>query len=287
VGEEEEEEPQECLASEECTNGGDCVDGFCKKPAGETKSSGGPASLNWFGMHAAIDLAIVGGKDVCSRDSQRDKGFVCFYEGTEDQYLFNTQAGVDNDINTGLALATYRLLVSYDRLIGDNVTLGGRLGYAFNGGPPSGEDGEVKFLPLHAEIRASYWFGTKPFTTAGFRPYVGASAGAAQVDAKLPVKIGDCGGDPNTGVPSSPGATLPKAPPPYPTDCGKGTATQRAPGLTLDAYKKLGKGFAGLHAGVVYALTKDSGIQFNVNFMYMLPTTGQVIEPSLGYVFGI
>lgn len=291
VGEEDEEEepPQECLASEECTNGGPCVDGFCKAPSGGAKTEkGGPAALNWFGMHGAVDLAIVGGEDVCSRDSQRDKGFVCFYEDTEDQYLFNTQPGVDNNIKTGFAVATVRLMASFDRLVGDNVTLGGRLGYAFRGGPPSGEDQEVKFLPLHAEIRASYWFGSKPFTTSGFRPFVGASAGAAQVDAKLPVTVGDCGGQPDGSAPSSPGATLPKDQQ-FSVNCGKGqlAAGQRAARLKLDAYKKLGKGFAGLHAGVVYAITKDSGIMLNLNFMYLLPTTGQVIEPSLGYVFGI
>ena len=37
----------------------------------------------------------------------------------------------------------------------------------------------------------------------------------------------------------------------------------------------------------MYAFTKNSGLQLNVNFMFMLPTSGQVIEPSLGYVFGL
>lgn len=291
VGEEDEEEepPQECLASEECVNGGACVDGFCKAPGGKKEKSGGPASLNWFGMHGAVDLAIVGGKDVCSRDSQREKGFVCFYEGTEDQYLWETRPGVDNSINTGLALATVRLLLSFDRLVGDNVTLGARLGYAFRGGPPSGEDQEVKFLPLHAELRASYWFGSKPFTVDGFRPYVGASAGAAQVDAKLPVTVGDCAGQPDGSAPSSPSSTAVEDAD-FAARCRRDSplnAGEHAAPLKLDAYKKLGKGFAGLHAGVMYALTKDSGIQLNVNFMYLLPTTGQVIEPSLGYVFGM
>jgi hypothetical protein len=290
VGEEDEEEeepPQECIDSDECTNGGACVDGFCKKPE-KTTSSSGPARANWVGMHAAMDLAIVGGEDVCSRESQRDKGFVCFYEGTEEQYLFNTQPGVDNNIKTGFALSTFRLLISYDRLIGDNVTVGGRLGYAFGGGPPSGEDQQVKFLPFHAELRASYWFGTQPFTREGLRPFVGASAGAAQVDAKLGVTVGDCGGAPDGSSASSPGATLPKDQQ-FSVNCGRGQlgAGQRAARLKLDAYKKLGKGFAGLHAGTMFAITKDSGILFNVNFMYLLPTTGQVIEPSIGYVFGI
>ncbi len=37
----------------------------------------------------------------------------------------------------------------------------------------------------------------------------------------------------------------------------------------------------------MYALTPNSGLQLNLNIMFMLPTSGQVLEPSIGYVFGL
>jgi hypothetical protein len=286
--EEEEEEPQSCIDDGECKSG-KCTDGTCEKGEKEDDDTPkGPAAQNWLGLHVAYDFAIVGGADVCSQESQRDKGFVCFYKDTEDQYLFNPQPRVANNISTGLAPATFRVLLSFDRLVTDNITVGGRLGYAFGGGPPSGEDQEVKFLPYHAELRASYWIGTKPMAKEGFRPYVGISAGAAQVDAKLGVTVGDCGGQPDGSAPSKPGATLPidQA---FSSACSNDqlAAGDKAAPLALDVYKKLGKGFGGIHLGAVYALSKNGGVQLNINVMHFLPTSGQVIEPSLGYVFGL
>ena len=55
----------------------------------------------------------------------------------------------------------------------------------------------------------------------------------------------------------------------------------------LDAYKKLGQSFVNIGGGAMYALSPSSGIQLNLNIMFMLPTSGTVIEPSLGYVFGL
>ncbi len=286
-GEEEEEEGQSCDVSEDCPNGDKCIDGTCHASK-RSGAAGGPVSENYVGLHFAYDFAIVGGTEVCSQASQRDNGFVCFYEDSEEQYLFNTQPNVSNNINTGLAPATSRVLLSFDHVLADDLTAGGRLGYAFGGGPPSGEDKAVKFLPFHVELRASYWFGDKPFTKEGFRPYIGASGGLAQVDAKLPVTVGDCGGEPDGSAASSPGAKAVRDSA-FSAACTSDqlVAGQRAARLKLDAYKKLGKGFVGLHGGVVYALTKNSGIQINLNFLYFLPTTGEVIEPSIGYVFGL
>jgi hypothetical protein len=55
----------------------------------------------------------------------------------------------------------------------------------------------------------------------------------------------------------------------------------------IDAWKKLGQGFAELGGGIVYAVTTQVGVQANVNLMYMLGSSGPVIEPSLGVVYGL
>jgi hypothetical protein len=267
-----------CASSDECQSGLSCVHGTCDQgqscdidadcPGGvkcvggkcEAGGPSGPYKKNWLGLHAAYDFAIVGGDEVCSKDSQDNKGFACFYPGTENQYSNVPQKGKADKIATGFSPATARVMLSFDRVLTPNVTLGARFGYAFGGGPPAGKNKDVKFLPFHAEVRVGYWIGQDVFAKKGIRPYLGVGGGMAQVDAKLPVTVIDCG--------------------PQGTACG--TAPQQ-----LDAYKKLGQSFVALHGGAMYALSQNGGFLLNLNLMYMLPTTGQVIEPSIGYVFGM
>ena len=52
----------------------------------------------------------------------------------------------------------------------------------------------------------------------------------------------------------------------------------------VDAWKKMGQGFVTGAVGGMLAFKDNMGVQLNVNFMYMLPATGVVIEPSLGFV---
>jgi hypothetical protein len=281
-----------CAASDECEAGLACVEGTCEQsqtcdvdadcPSGNKCNAGkceegasGPYKKNWLGIHVAYDLAIVGGTDVCSKASQENEGFACFEQGTENQFNADPQPGQANKISTGMAPATLRFLLSFDRAITANIMAGARLGYAINGGPAAGENGETKFLPFHAEIRGSYWFGKSPLSRKGLRPYVFLGGGLAQVDAKLPVTVVDC---------SKPVAGS------NPQTCANPPAGNTAilgETKSLDAYKKLGQSFIALGGGAVYALTPNSGLQLNLNIMFMLPTTGQVIEPSLGYVFGL
>ncbi|MBX3129610.1 MAG: hypothetical protein KF718_23035 [Polyangiaceae bacterium] len=257
------ETAQSCDIDADCPSGTKCVSGKCDRGGGAS----GPWKQNWLGFHVAHDLAIVGGTDVCSQASQDKEGFACYYKGTEDQYFFDPQPGVANKISTGIASATTRVLLSFDRVLTPNIMLGARAGFAFGGGPAAGPQKDVKFLPFHGELRGSYWLGNQPFSKPGLRPYVHVGGGVAQVDAKLPVTIRDC-------------ATAPS-----PDGCKIGNS-QGDP-LELDAYKKLGQGFVAVGGGALYALSANGGIQLNLNVMFMLPTSGQVIEPSLGYVFGL
>ncbi|MBK9001580.1 MAG: hypothetical protein IPM35_38155 [Myxococcales bacterium] len=272
---EEEEEAPSCESTDDCDMGLSCVEGSCRSK----KAPARPGKNSWIGLHFAYDLALAGGTAVCSRDSQLNNGYACFYKDTEDQYRFEPQPRYANDISTGLAPATARVLVSFDQMVGSGFSVGVRAGYAFGGGPPSGKDRDVKFLPFHAEGRLSYWIGGG---TGTIRPYVGVGGGAAQVDAKLPVTVGDCAGVPG-GAPSQPGASFAQDAAYY--DSCKKRQVAAAP-LELDVYKKLGKGFVGVHGGAVFAVTPDSGVKVELGVMQTMPTSGQVIEPSLGYVVG-
>jgi hypothetical protein len=271
------EQAPSCDVDADCSQG-KCVGGVCD-PTADGGGAAGPYKKNWIGIHVAQDLAIVGGDDVCSPESQATNGFACFEQGTEVQYIGEPQRGTADKISTGVAPATTRFLLSYDRALFPNIMIGLRAGYAIGGGPAPG--GGSPFLPIHAELRGSYWFGSNPLAKKGFRPYVHAGGGMAQVDSKLEVTVVDCSTDPNTGA-------LLGAGDPLETQC---LDKQRAPEpilqRKLDSYKKLGQGFATAGGGVVFAFKQNMGLQLNLNLMLLLPSSGFVIEPSLGFTLGI
>jgi hypothetical protein len=275
---------QSCESDDECDQGS-CVEGKCDKTAGST----GPYAKNWLGLHIAQDFAFVGGDDVCTQASQNDDSYACYYSGSDTgAYVDDPYPGTKT--STGLVPATTRIMLSYDRAFSPRVMIGLRAGYAFGGGPPSGRDvvydanGRIvrvveeglDFLPFHLEARLSYWFGQDALSKKGIRPYVHVGGGLAQIDAKAEVPVQDCG------------LFAPQGTPDYQA-CASGSVASNDPRLQtveLDAWKKLGQGFATIGGGAVYAFTEKLGLQLNVNLMYTLPASGIVIEPSLGATMG-
>jgi len=268
-----------CETSADCTTGV-CTAGKCDVGEGEA-SSAGPYKKNWFGLHFGMDIAVIGGSNVCGENG----GYECYTAGSSsDPYGGHPFPGTG--IATGTALATQRALLSYDRAFTPNLMVGVRAGFAFGGGPPaiSRDDtgaitSRIKFLPIHLEGRLSYWFGQGALGKKGLRPYVFAGGGMAQVDAKVPVTIYDCDSPLRNDPMTLPGAGCASAAPGF----DQSTLQQKK----VDAWKKLGQGFAAAGGGVVYAFTPQLGAQLNVNFMFMLGASGPVIEPSLGLVYGL
>lgn len=256
-----------CSSDSDCGSGASCVDGECSGASGKTKKH-----KLWVGLAVGFDMAFISGEEVCSADSQKNEGFACFYSGKEEQYAFDPQPGKANKISGGLAFGTIRAMLDANYFLTPNISLGGRLGFAFNGGPKP--EGGNAFLPLHAEARLSYWIGDS--SNLGFRPFVHVGGGVAQVDAKLKVTILDCN-TVNGGA--LPGDAAYEA-------CARGEPTSAPRQNQLDAYKKLGQGFGALGGGAVYAMSDSLGLLLDINIMFMLPSSGQVIEPSLGVVKG-
>jgi hypothetical protein len=264
-----------CESPPSCETNADCESGVCNdNKCGPAEGSGASSSKykkNWFGLHFAQDIAIIGGTDVCSKASRENDGYSCFLEGTETPYLGNPYPGAG--ISTGTVIATRRLLLSFDRALNPNLTLGARLGFAFSGGPAA--NGK-SFLPFHGELRLAYWFGKAALAKKGLRPYVHAGGGIAQVDGRVKVKVADC-------EPITDNAIY--------NQCIKGEggppvheATTPTP---MDVWRKMGQGFATFGGGLVYAFTPTLGAQLNLNLMVMLPTAGFVMQPSLGIVYGL
>jgi len=286
-----------CETAPSCETNADCTTGVCtagKCDVGDdVATSAGPYKKNWFGLHFGLDVAVIGGSNVCGSGG----GYECYYAGTRDQ-PYGGPPYPGTGIATGTALATQRVLISYDRGFTPNITGGVRLGYAFGGGPPAitGFDpttgqptGKINFLPFHAEGRITYWIGRGALGKKGVRPYVFAGGGMAQVDAKVQVTVYDCGkkNAMNMTVDGSGNVIDGKA-------CAAGT-TGAANSVNqaslaqpkMDAWKKLGQGFVAAGGGIVYAIKEQFGIQANVNLMYMLGSSGPVLEPSLGVIYGL
>ena len=239
--------PERC--TDVCT-GDDCAAG--KK---------GPRN-NWFSISIGQDLAIVGsGTNVCAKEVQVDN-FSCFRDAGS-QYIGNPLPNPGDNVKGGLAPATTRILIGYDRVLVAGLTLGVRLGYVLRGMGPRADGASAHApVPFHVEGRLAYWFGTDVFSTKGVRPFLFAAGGLAQVDTHFNVTVDE---DPS------------KPPPPAQTN---------PPSQHLDAYRRMGQGFAGGGAGVMYAFTPGIGLALDVKYMRLFPTAGNVLAPELSFAVG-
>jgi hypothetical protein len=59
------------------------------------------------------------------------------------------------------------------------------------------------------------------------------------------------------------------------------------PTKTLDAYRKLGNAFVTAGGGVLLPLGQSTALQLNLNAMFMLPSSGLVLQPSLGFEYAL
>src|SRR5262249_26115559 len=142
-----------CETDAECDKGYVCNARLCEP--GPDAPKVGPAKQNYLGVSFQQDFMFVSSAtDACNGGN----GYACF-DG-EEYYERIPLANADNQVNGGLGVATRRLMVSYDRLISSNITLGAKLGYAFSGGPS--RPGGSSFFPLHLEARVAYYFGAAP-----------------------------------------------------------------------------------------------------------------------------
>ena len=256
-----------CKAPNVCTEDKDCAsEELCK--AGICVEKPRPSKLDWFGVHFAADLMSVGGSsDACNPDSE---DFACFdgsqaYDGTPYPNNGGTVPG-------GITLGTMRVMFSYDRFLSENISLGARFGFAFNG-VPSG------FFPLHFEGRGTYYFGNVTQGRSTFVPLVAAGVGLAEVDSKTPVEMVDCVDIENCLAAPEVNEAL--------IDPVNGAARLR----TLDAYKSLGTLFFTVSPGLMVAVSKNLSVVANVGVMLMTEKEQSSslvlnLQPSLGMMLG-
>lgn len=282
-----------CTHAEHCRKGGYCHKGVCESaPAcemGSDCSSGhcidGACVMNeefaddkkpnkWLvGLNFGMDLWVTPTRsNVCGGMNPASGVFSCYNEGST-KYNIDPVGSSSNrwnalpmadpnyggNLKTTLIPATMRVLVSVDRVVSSNVTLGGRAGFAFNGGPAKIEyDGTTPkqgagFLPIHLEARGSYYF--QPIEQMGHHTVLTLGAGLAEMDGKVTVTA-------------------------YADDTsGKPRIARK-----LDAWRKLGVSFANLSIGEVFRLHEHHLLQANLSAMVFFPSVGFALEPNVGYI---
>jgi hypothetical protein len=239
-----------CVSDDECPSQ-KCTSGFCEEPEAAPEADA-PYKQNWLGVAFQVDfLLLPAANDACKGGT----GYTCF-DSSGKYYSGIPLAGADDVVAGGLAPATMRILLGYDRALTQNIMVGGRLGYAFNGGPQ--RPGASSFLPVSVEARGEYWFGHDPLGRSGFRFFVLAGAGMEEVDASVPVDIYASAQD-----------YLAKK------------------SQNFNAWKKTGLGFAEAGPGLMYAITPNTGILLEAKGVLMFPTSAAGAAAQLGYVIGL
>ncbi|WP_156338985.1 hypothetical protein [Chondromyces crocatus] len=237
--------------------------------AGALKAEGvsRPASKPswWIGSGLQMDTVLLPGGDVCGRESQSSGRYACF-RGDREQYLGTPGGGAGTDAGTTLAYGTTRVLLHAERSVLARLSVGGRLGLAFGGGPAAPQG--AAFMPLHMEVRGSYWIlggldGDQPLNL--FATVLG---GVAQIDASRKVSVEECRAGMGGCTPSDnaqPGVPNPDR-------------------QELDAYVKLGQGFAGLGFGAMYRFPGQHAVMADLRAVQTFPSHGTAFSLSLSYV---
>jgi hypothetical protein len=277
-----------CDSDAECFSG-QCVDNVCVTPnedcEGEDCKKTSRVPRNWVGIQGGLDFAMMSGDQVCGRGA--DVAYSCFEAG--DPYRGLPNQNFAGSIDSGFRTATARVMLSYERVISSILSVEGRFGFAFNGGPESSAErggDSSKFLPYHAEGRLKLYFsrvyredGSGLRGPSGFAMLGG---GLAQVDPHVSVPVAECRAN-AADSPFTPGQ-------PIMISQGEQNCIQSANRALeikdVEVYQRLGQGFVTAGLGLRWGFGKHIAAIAAINGQLLLPSTGLTLSPSLGVLAG-
>ena len=237
-----------CETDADCPGKTTCSVGQCVK-LGKAQALPQP-KRNRFGLLVAPDFSLISSSEACSVASREDGRFSCFQtNGVEYEDTPNSNTNAAGSFST-IAPGTLRISLLYDRVVGDNLTLGGRIGATLLGHPARNDGKSVS--PVHVEGRAGYYFGARPFSPGRTKAFVHGILGFANAAGKI------------TGVQVRPGG-----------EDG------------LDVWQKGGPLVVGLGGGIEIAIGASGGLVLDLTVRESLPTTLTTFAPTLGYVHAL
>jgi len=238
-----------CHSDADCEGSQSCGwDGFCTDD---------PRRRNWIGVELEQQVGIVATAGACTLYSQENEGYAC-YRQTDGEVYLGTPLYTNEPPAAGLAPT--RVLVSFERLLFYDTSLGLKLGYAFYGSGPTPRGG-AEFVPYSGEIHATHWFGGDPFRERGLRPYAVVGGGFAMFDVEVEAQVRE---DP-TRIGAQGGNDLEQ---------------------TLDVYKRAGDGYVVLGAGALYPISEGFGPNAELRVYQVFPFGATIVGGSLGVRLG-
>ncbi len=239
-----------CQRDSDCEGGLSCGwEGYC----GED-----PRRKNWLGVELSQAVGLVETQGACSVSSQENAGYACYRQ--RDGAVYTGRPVYTNE-PPAWGLGPTRVLLSYDRLLFYNTSLGVRVGYAFAGVGPTLPAG-AEFVPYSAELTARYWLGKDPFAREGLRGYLLLGAGVAEFDVSVDVTTRE---DPLA---------------PY----GQGGNDLEQ---TLDVWKRAGDAFVSFGAGAMYPFSESLGAVVEVSACQAFPYSATIATGSAGLRLGL
>jgi hypothetical protein len=293
-----------CEETKECRKGLICLNGSCEPGEGDDDDddddggSDGEAK-NYFFLGGGPDLMVIdSADDVCGVVDGEDGGFqqdldnyFCF-DG-DGEFLGKPLEGKFNQVEGGLGVNSGVIYIGYNRVIWEGLEAGIRIGARFPGSPGIGDaqdrydecvelNGEdacrepaaSDFFPLHAELRIGWLFLREGLV----RPFAFVGGGFAQVNAGVAVAVCD--------TVASDGSPVAAAD--HDDSCdnevGPGGAQISAEKRDIEAFQITGLNFIGFGGGTILSFHDNFGMFVEVKAMFMVPTFGVVIAPSIGPV---
>ncbi len=201
------------------------------------------------------DVAWLGAADACSQEAEANHGRFCFRE-QGDQYLGRPTDTPGNEVSPGAALSTSRVILGAAVPLGA-WRLGGRVGFAFGGGPEAANGST--FLPLHGEVRGEYHFSLQ--SVRQLDPYALGRVALAQEDATAEVRVRE--------------------------DRSAPTSQANPDQQSLDFVHRRGPIALGLGAGVGLPLGAVGGPYLEASMVLRGPVFGVSVAPHVGWLISL